>query len=156
MLIRGIHKGDYDRIVSDLDRWWDGPGGDRAHPVFFHELGRHALIADEGGEIVGFLLGLVADGEPRTGYVHLVGIHPERRRKGVGLELYRTFAERCREAGATRLKAITHVGNEASVRFHDALGFDMREDPDYAGPGRARVVFTKSLEGEPDPAEGGR
>lgn len=154
MLIRGIHKGDYDHIVRVLDQWWGGPGGDRAHPVFFYELGRHALIAEDGGEVVGFLLGLVADGEPRTGYVHLVGIHPRRRRQGVGLELYRTFADRCREAGATRLKAITHVGNEASIRFHAALGFDMLEEPDYAGPGRARIVFTKSLERGADGAAG--
>lgn len=145
MNIRGFTKADYDYIVSVLDSWWAGPGGERPHPVFFYELGRDALIAEEGGEVVGFLLGFVAPGEPKTGYVHLVGIHPEHRRGGVGKALYSKFVERCQAQGALRLKAITNVGNEGSVRFHEALGFKVREDPSYAGRDRARLVFTKDL-----------
>jgi ribosomal protein S18 acetylase RimI-like enzyme len=143
--IRGIRKADFDYIVSVLDRWWGGPSGQRAHPVYFYELGENALIAEEDGSIVGFLLGFVAPAAPPFGYIHLVGIHPDHRRRGVGQALYARFAERCASAGATRLKAITTVGNEGSVRFHEALGFEVREEPDYAGPGRARVVFEKAL-----------
>ncbi len=114
MKIRGITKADFDYIVSVLDRWWGGPSGERAHPVFFYELGDQALIAEEETEVVGFLLGFVAPTHPPTGYVHLVGIHPDHRRRGVGKELYKQFTERCRAAGVGRLKAITTVGNEGS------------------------------------------
>ncbi|MEZ4340353.1 MAG: GNAT family N-acetyltransferase [Sandaracinaceae bacterium] len=145
MEIRGITKSDYDYIVSVLDRWWGGPSSERAHPVFFYELGSHALIAEEDGEVVGFLLGLVTDEAPRVAYVHLVGIHPDHRRLGVGKELYVRFTERARASGAATMKAITTVGNEGSLRFHEALGFEAREDEDYAGRGRSRVVFTKDL-----------
>ena len=145
MKIRGITKADFDYIVSVLDRWWAGPSGERAHPIFFYELGDQALIAEDNGELLGFLLGFVAPTTPPIGYVHLVGIHPEHRRRGVGQHLYKQFTERCRTAGARWLKAITNVGNEGSLRFHEALGFAVREEPDYAGPGRARLVFTKEL-----------
>ncbi len=145
MIIRGITKEDYDYVVAVLDRWWGGPSGERAHPVFFYELGEQALIAEDDGEVVGFLLGFLAPTVPPTAYVHLVGIHPEHRRRGVGKELYVQFTRRARTAGAERIKAITTVGNEGSVRFHEALGFSVTEDPDYAGPRRSRVVFTKSL-----------
>jgi GNAT superfamily N-acetyltransferase len=145
MIIRGIKKSDFDYIVSVLDRWWGGPAGERAHPVFFYELGEQALIAEESEEVVGFLLGFVAPTVPPTAYVHLVGIHPDHRRKGVGKDLYEHFAERARRAGASRLKAITTVGNDGSIRFHAALGFTVTEDHDYAGQGRSRVVFTKDL-----------
>jgi hypothetical protein len=37
------------------------------------------------------------------------------------------------------------VGHEASRKFHTALGFEASEVADYAGPGRARMVYTKSL-----------
>ena len=150
MKIRGVTKTDFDYIVSVLDRWWGGPSSDRAHPVFFYELGRDALIAEKDGEVVGFLLGFFAGGqapcdEPTVAYVHLVGIHPEHRRLGVGKELYARFTERASKAGAATLKAITTVGNEGSARFHEALGFESTEVADYAGPGRSRVVFTKDL-----------
>lgn len=145
MIIRGITKRDYDYIVSVLDRWWGGPSGERAHPIFFYELGENALIAEEDGEVVGFLLGFIAPTSPPTAYVHLVGISPEHRRRGVGKELYAQFTQRAASAGAKRIKAITTVGNEGSIRFHQALGFAMHVDPDYAGKGRSRVVFTKDL-----------
>jgi ribosomal protein S18 acetylase RimI-like enzyme len=146
--IRGITKADFDHIVSVLDRWWGGPAGERAHPVFFYELGDEALIAEEDGEVVGFLLGFVAPSEPKTAYVHLSGIHPEHRRQGVGKKLYQAFLSRAKAAGVTRAKAITTVGNEASRRFHEAMGFTVTTDPDYAGPRRSRVVFEKTLTGE--------
>jgi ribosomal protein S18 acetylase RimI-like enzyme len=145
MIIRGITKRDYDYVVSVLDRWWGGPSGERAHPVFFYELGENALIAEEDGEVVGFLLGFIAPTSPPTAYVHLVGINPDHRRRGVGKDLYEQFTRRAKEAGAERIKAITTVGNEGSIRFHQALGFAMQEDTDYAGTGRSRVVFTKDL-----------
>jgi ribosomal protein S18 acetylase RimI-like enzyme len=145
MLIRAMTKPDYDYVVSVLDRWWGGPSVERAHPFFFYELGEHALVAEEDGAVVGFLLGLVAPGPPPYGYVHLVGIAPDARRRGVGKRLYETFFDAARRAGAARVKAITNVGNEGSVRFHEALGFDVVEDHDYAGPGRARLVFTRAL-----------
>lgn len=143
--IRGINKTDYDAIVSVLDRWWGGPAGERAHPVFFYELGDMALVAEEDDAILGFLLGFVAKGPPKVGYVHLVGIHPEHRRRGVGKMLYERFIEECRADGATQLKAIAPRGNEGSVLFHRALGFTVRDEENYAGPGRPRAVFMKVL-----------
>jgi len=145
MKIHGIDKQDFDFFVSVLDRWWGGPSSDRAHPVFFYELGNDALVAEEEGKRVGFLLGFVAPTVPPTGYVHFVGIDPAYRRRGVGKELYEVFADRCRAAGATRIKAITTVGNDGSVQFHEALGFAVAEEADYAGLGRARLVFKKDL-----------
>ncbi|MCA9583640.1 MAG: GNAT family N-acetyltransferase, partial [Myxococcales bacterium] len=72
MRIRGMTKGDFDFVVSVLDRWWGGPSSERAHPVFFYELGDFGLIAEESDQVVGFLFGFMANGDPAVGYVHLV------------------------------------------------------------------------------------
>ncbi len=144
MIIRGITKRDFDYIVSVFDAWWGGPTTERASPFFFYELGEHALIAEDDGEVAGFLLGL-ASPSSSTGYVHLVGIDPGHRRAGVGKLLYQHFAESCQRAGLKQLKAIGMVGHEGSAKFHRALGFTAHETPEYAGPGRPRVVFTKTL-----------
>jgi len=97
------------------------------------------------GELIGFLLGFIAHEPARTGYVHLVGIHPDHRRKGVGRTLYAKFTEGAVAAGCTKLKAITTTGNEGSIRFHIAQGWQAQEIDDYAGPGRKRIVFLKEL-----------
>jgi GNAT superfamily N-acetyltransferase len=161
MDVRRITKGDFDRIVEVIDHWWGGPIGTFAHPIFFYELGGEALIALESGEMIGFLLGFIAwgsapgrlpssssgasGGDPRTGYVHLVGIHPDYRRRGVGRLLYDRFTEDCRSSECIGMKAITTPGNEVSIRFHVALGWDVQDIGDYAGPGRRRIVFTRRL-----------
>src|SRR5690606_15960096 len=107
MLIRAITKADFDFVVSVIDKWWGGPSGERPHPMFFYELGDRALIAEADGAVVGFLFGFVAPTDPPLGYVHLVGIDPDSRRRGVGKRLYEHFIAHCRESGVRRIKAIT-------------------------------------------------
>lgn len=150
LIIRPMTKADYGFLASVLDRWWGGPSGQRAEPLFYYELGSGALVAERQDAVVGFLFGFFtpdADQAPsgRSGYIHLVGIHPDQRRRGVGQRLYERFSELCRARGVTRLKAIAAVGDEGAVRFHVALGFDAEEVADYAGPGRSRKVFTRAL-----------
>lgn len=173
MITRPLSKQDYDHIVQIIDRWWGGPTTALAHPIFFYELGSFARVVEHDGILVGFLLGFVAPGRlpegqrpaqdssrspegtaqaqapapgaGATGYVHLVGIHPDYRRRGVGKVLYQTFEEDSRAAGCTRLKAITTLGNEGSIAFHKALGWSVTFVEDYAGPARPRVVFQKDL-----------
>jgi GNAT superfamily N-acetyltransferase len=147
MQTRPPEKRDYDLIVQVIDRWWGGPTSALAHPIFFYELGDLARIVEDDGVMVGFLLGFIAHSKhgSSVGYVHLVGIHPEHRRRGVGRLLYEAFEADCRTAGVSRMKAITTLGNEGSQIFHQVLGWDMVEIEDYAGPGRRRIVFTKEL-----------
>jgi len=145
-----MRKSDFDHVVEVIDHWWGGPGGTLAHPMFFYELGDLATVAEEDGRIVGFLFGFVStpsgtDGAGKTGYVHLVGIHPDFRRRAVGRLLYERFLARCIEQGCRRLKAIATLGNDAAIRFHEGLGFVTHEIEDYAGPSRKRIVFLKEL-----------
>jgi GNAT superfamily N-acetyltransferase len=144
MQTRPMTKADYDEIVQVIDRWWGGPTSALAHPIFFYELGRLARVVESDGLMVGFLFGFVCP-DTAVGYVHLVGIHPEFRRRGVGKLLYASFEEDCRKERCHELKALTTLGNEASIRFHQALDWTMTETEDYAGPGRMRIVFRRSL-----------
>lgn len=145
MHTRPITKRDFDHIVSVIDRWWDGPISTLAHPIFFYELGHQALVVENEGMMLGFLLGFIADKPVKTGYVHLVGIHPEFRRQGVGRVLYEQFTAACRREGCVQMKAITTPGNEGSIRFHLGVGWTAHEAEDYAGEARKRVVFQKEL-----------
>jgi GNAT superfamily N-acetyltransferase len=146
MKTRALTKADYDHVVEVIDRWWGGPISTFAHPIFFYELGEHALVAEENGVVIGFLLGFVsAPNKTKTGYVHLVGIHPDYRRRGVGRALYKAFSDQCRTEGCVALKAITTHANEGSIRFHVALGWTQADVEDYAGPSRKRLVFTQTF-----------
>jgi ribosomal protein S18 acetylase RimI-like enzyme len=149
--VRAMTKQDFDTVVQVVDQWWSGPIAVLAHPVFFYELGKHARVVEDvsaGGKFVGFLLGFILppdDEKPAIGYVHLVGVHPDYRRKGVARALYAEFTQSCINAGCRHLKAITTPGNEGSLRYHQALGWEGHEEENYAGPNRRRLVLTKTL-----------
>lgn len=145
MLTRGITRDDFLEIVSVIDHWWGGPTNALAHPMFFYELGERALIVEDEGRMVGFLLGFLTGQSPKVGYIHLVGIDPKYRRRGVGKALYAEFILQAKAHGATRIKAITTPNNVGSISFHDALGFHGEQVDDYAGPSRTRVVFNLAL-----------
>lgn len=145
MLTRKLTLADYHQIVSVIDHWWGGPTSALAHPLFFHELGAHAIVAEDNGTMVGFLLGFMSQSESPVGYIHLVGIDPGHRRRGVGRTLYEEFTRAMQDAGVKKLKAITTPGNQGSVDFHKALGYSVELVSDYAGPNRARYVFVRDL-----------
>jgi hypothetical protein len=41
---------------------------------------------------------------------------------------------------------VTTTGNDGSIGFHRATGYDVSLVEDYAGPARPRVVFIKKLD----------
>lgn len=141
-----LTKAHFDEIVDRLSEFW----GDRDlsalhHPMFVHEFGDAALVVrDEEGAVAAYLFALVVP-EQRLGYVHLVAVRQDQRGRGLGRVLYERFRELARERGCRMLKAITTPGNAASIAFHRAFGMGAVEVPDYAGIGRARVVFSMDI-----------
>ena len=97
---------------------------ERSGSPHFYELGDMARIVEDDGVMVGFLLGFITKSRQGgdVGYVHLVGIHPDHRRRGVGRLLYEAFERDCRKAGVVRMKAITTLGNEGSQIFPSGFG----------------------------------
>ncbi|MCU0657783.1 MAG: GNAT family N-acetyltransferase [Polyangiaceae bacterium] len=145
MEARPLTKERWDRIVQVIDSWSGGLSRSLAHPIFFYELGGMGRVVEEDGALLGFLLGFVAPQTPPVGFVHLVGVDPAHRRRSIGRFLYSGFEAECRALGCTTAKAITTLGNEASLQFHRSIGWEAHEVADYAGPGMPRIVFTKAL-----------
>jgi len=118
-----------------------------------HFAGTSLIVETQGGDLVGFVVAFVSQDDPRLGYIHFVGVAPDRRASGLGRELYdRTFGI-LRSRGCTRVMATTAPINTASVSFHTAVGFGRVPEPrtgsdswqDYDGAGRDKVVFLRSL-----------
>lgn len=157
-------EADHGVIVALVDEWW---GGRRMHDLlprlwFQHFTATSWLAETESGRPVGFLVGFVSPDDPSTAYIHMVGTDPNRRRRGLGKELYRRFFVDVGGRGAIHVRAITWPGNRISVGFHQALGFrpvdgpgsqnlyGTRAFPDYDSPGEDRVVFERSIGPEGD------
>jgi ribosomal protein S18 acetylase RimI-like enzyme len=142
-----VRYGDLAEILRNYKRFWGELELPRQlhHPMFVIEFGETAFVArDEGGEIVGYLLGFVAPNG--DGYIHLVAVRDDARRQHLGRRLQERFLAEAVKRGATRLKAITSPDNEDSLAFHRRMGFtDIRRVDDYGGSRRPRVIMYRPL-----------
>jgi GNAT superfamily N-acetyltransferase len=160
VVFRRPREADHAVIVRLVDEWW---GGRRMHELalrlwFQHFTGTSWIADDRDGQLLGFLIGFVSPDDPETGYVHMIATNPNRRRHGLGAELYRRFFDDVARRGVRRVKAITWPGNRVSVGFHRSIGFRVDDGPgtqnlygspaypDYDGDDDDRVVFVRELD----------
>jgi ribosomal protein S18 acetylase RimI-like enzyme len=143
-----VRYGDLSEILENFTRFWADQERLRAlhHPMFFIEFADTALVArNDDDEIVGYLVGFIAP--PGNGYIHLVAVRDDARGTHLGRRLYERFFELARARGATAVKAITNIENEASVAFHRRMGFtNLVRVEDYGGLGVPRVVMRRALD----------
>jgi predicted GNAT superfamily acetyltransferase len=144
--IRHAEPADYGRVIAVVDEWWGGREMAAMLPkLFFVHFRETSFVAEQDGELAGFLCGFRSQTHDDEAYVHFVGIAPSQRGSGLGRELYERFFAAV--APRTVVRAVTSPVNERSVAFHRALGFEVeRVDDDYDGQGQARVLLVRRLQ----------
>jgi ribosomal protein S18 acetylase RimI-like enzyme len=145
MDLRHAEPADYGRVIEVIDHWWGGREMAAMLPkLFFVHFRDTSFVAEEAGELAGFICGFRSQTYADEAYVHFVGVDPGRRTSGLGRALYERFFEAV--APRTVVRAVTAPVNNRSVAFHRAMGFQVeRVDEDYDGRGQARVLLVKDL-----------
>jgi len=145
--IRHADPGDHARVSLHVDEWWGGrPMRAMLPRLFFEHFRDTSFVAEEDGEVVGFLCGFLSQSYPEQAYVHFVGVRLDHRGGGLGRDLYERFFAAARAAGRHVVRCVTAPVNEASIAFHRRLGFEIEaEAVDYDGAGEARVLLRKRL-----------
>ena len=156
MRIRHAEPSDYDAIISALNDWWGGRlMSDMLPRLFFVHFRGTSFVAQENGEIIGFLVGFLSQTFAEEAYIHFAGVRPDSRRRGVGRALYERFFEAMKQHGCTLARCVTSPVNKTSIAFHTRIGFQIEPQnkiadgvaiyPNYDGPANDRVLFVKRL-----------
>jgi predicted GNAT superfamily acetyltransferase len=146
--IRHVQPSDYGRVIQHVNEWW---GGREIAPMlprlFFIHFESTSFVADrEDGTLAGFLIGFLSQTDDDAAYVHFIGVAPDERGSGLGRELYERFFEAARAGGRSVVRCVTSPQNDASLAFHDALGFEQEGiAEDYDGAGSSRVLLARRL-----------
>src|SRR4051812_47483606 len=141
--IRPAEPNDHARVVAIVDDWWGGRSMAAMLPkLFFVHFRDTSFVAEDDGELAGFLCGFRSQTFPDESYIHFVGVSPAQRGSGLGRTLYERFFAAV--APRTIVRAVTSPVNERSVAFHQALGFEVeRVDDAYDGAGEPRVLLVR-------------
>jgi predicted GNAT superfamily acetyltransferase len=144
--LRAATAADYDRIVAVVDDWWGRPVRHALPRLFLEHFHDTSLIAEQDGELAGFLVGFMSPSNPDDAYIHFVGVNPHSRGNGLARRLYETFFDRARIEGRHVVRAVTAAHNSASIAFHTAMGFTVTDPiPGYDGPSDVKVVFRREF-----------
>ena len=146
MTIRHVIDEDYYKVFDVINNWWGGRAMQHlVQPLFFQHFQQTSFIFEQQQDMRAFLIGFLSQTNPSIAYIHLVGVHPDDRTKGLARTLYTHFFEVVQQVGCESVQCITSPTNEASIRFHETLGFTSQQVNHYIGDGQARIVFHKTL-----------
>ncbi|KXA90575.1 hypothetical protein AKJ62_00435 [candidate division MSBL1 archaeon SCGC-AAA259D14] len=96
------------------------------------------MAAEIGGEIVGYLIGLVRWGD--VGHILAIAVDELHREKGVGSALLINAIDRLKNNGANRIRLEVRVSNEIAQEFYGKIGFKPRKVvPAYYSDGEDAV-----------------
>ena len=158
MLVRNAFPADFVE-VSNKSREWGDLVIERES--IYHVLTEHfrntCVIAEDRGEMIGYLLGLRSQANPDVALLHLIQVAPRLRGNGVGRRMFNQFQAEAKKLGCTKIMMHSRPENNSCNRFFKAMGFDVISGEgsveingmpcvkDYNGPGRHRVVWVKNI-----------
>jgi ribosomal protein S18 acetylase RimI-like enzyme len=157
MLIRNATPEDYAPIITVLDDWWGGRHmSDMLPKLFFVHFQATSFVAEQDGQVAGFLIGFLSQTFSNEAYIHFVGIHPDYRKHGIGRQLYEHFFLAMQQHQCDTVRCVTSPMNHNSIAFHTHMGFvpeagsalneaGIPYSPDYDGVGEHRVRFVKKI-----------
>ncbi|MBO0996006.1 GNAT family N-acetyltransferase [Bacillus sp. SD088] len=157
MRIRLVKSSDYHAISPLINKWWGGRQmADMLPKLFFNHFNRTSYIAENDGEIVGFLIGFLSQSYSDEAYIHFVGVHPNYRNNNIGKKLYHEFFKVVKENDRHSVRCVTSPVNKVSIAYHLKMGFEIEKGnkevegvsvfADYDGPNQDRVLFVKKLD----------
>src|SRR4051794_21140190 len=89
--VRRAGPADYDRIAAVMDDWWGRPVRSALPRLFLDHFGPTSLMAEQNGNLAGFLVGLLSPARREEAYIHFVGVGPAFRGRGLARRLYSRF-----------------------------------------------------------------
>jgi ribosomal protein S18 acetylase RimI-like enzyme len=122
---------DYHRRISAMDNELVDKAGELWMQYFERHVRspkRKALIAEQDGQVIGFLLGEIQKRPPifrapYQAYVDSIGVVESKRNQGIGGLMMDCFAMWASEKGAPYIMLHVVIENAAAIRFYEKHGY---------------------------------
>lgn len=129
IIIRDASPGDLEAIIT-LDRM---PNEDKTgywQSIFHHYVvagrpDRVFLVAQEGKELVGFIIGEVRAwefGSPPCGWVFALRVSHTTRESGIGTRMFTEICQRLKQAGVSTVRTMVDIDNKLTLSFFRSMG----------------------------------
>ncbi|NLX46960.1 MAG: GNAT family N-acetyltransferase [Euryarchaeota archaeon] len=123
--LEGSLQKNWDDLPPDL---MEQLGASTKDSFDFYREGGMSYVALEKGQIVAFLFSQIirhVNNIEKVLWVENMGVHPDHRRKGVGLKLLRRAASDAKKKGAKAVQSVVMPDAKDAVMLHKKVGFFM-------------------------------
>ncbi len=130
LTIRPVRRGDLEEVIAIDTRVTGLEKRDYWRSVYRRygdsaTAGAQFLVAEAGGEVVGFVIGEVRDwefGAPPCGWVFAIDVRPEARQAGIGTRLLESICASFRRAGVRKVRTMLASDNTLILSFFRSQG----------------------------------
>jgi ribosomal protein S18 acetylase RimI-like enzyme len=130
LTIRPVRRGDLEAVIA-IDTQVTGLEKRDYWRSVYRRYGESAtagaqfLVAESGGEVVGFVIGEVRDwefGAPPCGWVFAIDVRPDTRLAGIGTRLLESICASFRHAGVRKVRTMLASDNTLILSFFRSQG----------------------------------
>ena len=83
----------------------------------------YCFVAENKGEIIGFMLAHETLPFHGTLFIHYIGINPTHQGKGIGLLLFKRIIKKAKENDINVIQSLINTDNPPSIKLHKKAGF---------------------------------
>ena len=143
MIIREMQIDDLEQVISIEERLFSKPWTLNGFFSFFVREDALFLVAEEGGEILGYCGVLTALDQ---GDVLNVGVRPDLQGQGIGRRLVGALIKKMDERGVASLYLEVRTSNQAAIDLYEASGFKEvgRREGYYEAPREDAVLMCRT------------
>lgn len=158
MLVRNAFPADFMKVAEKSKEWADIViERESIYHIFTEHFRSTCFIAEDRGEMIGYMLGFRSQSSPDIALIHLVQVAPRLRGNGIGRRMFKQFQASAIQMGCKKIMTHTRPENNSCNRYFKAMGFeavagentvDVNGMPcvkDYNGPGKHRVVWARDI-----------
>jgi ribosomal protein S18 acetylase RimI-like enzyme len=130
LTIRPVRRGDLEAVI-DIDTQVTGLEKREYWRAVYRRYGEAAtagaqfLVAESGGEVIGFVIGEVRDwefGAPPCGWVFAIDVRPDARLAGIGTRLLASICAGFRRTGVRKVRTMLASDNTLILSFFRSQG----------------------------------
>lgn len=120
-----------DKRITGRDRASSWPQKVSSHfTTYYPPL---SFVAEIEGKLIGFIIGVIMGAEyslPLSGWINIIGVHPDYQGRGVGRMLTRAFIDECHRRGI-KARLMVRRSDERLKKMLLSLGFQQGELVDF-------------------------
>ena len=123
MLVRNAFPNDYPTVADKAKEWADPiRENDSAYRIMIEHFRNTCFIAEDRGEIIGYLLGFKSQSSPDEAVIYLVHVAPRLRGNGVGRRLFNQYQAAVKALGCRKILALGEPENKSCAAYYQAMG----------------------------------